>query len=60
MRTTPCCMLMVSSITNGLDQANKSFAIALVTGQLSKEIREVGQEIEKLFGVLDEELLRLQ
>jgi len=36
------------------------YAYALVTGQLSKEIREVGREIEKLFGVLDEELLNLQ
>lgn len=36
------------------------YAYALVTGQLSKEIREVGREIEKLFGVLDEELLKLQ
>lgn len=36
------------------------YAYALVTGQLSKEIREVGRQIEKLFGVLDEELLNLQ
>lgn len=35
-------------------------ALALVTGQLSKEITDVGKEIEKLFGVLDEELLQLQ
>lgn len=33
---------------------------ALVTGQLSKEITDVGKEIEKLFGVLNEELLQLQ
>ncbi len=33
---------------------------ALVTGQLSKEIREVVQVVESLFGVLDEDLLKLQ
>ena len=36
------------------------FAIALITGQLSKEINEVGKEIEKLFGLLNEDLLKLQ
>ena len=35
-------------------------ALALVTGQLSKEITEVGKEVETLFGVLDEESLQLQ
>lgn len=35
-------------------------SIALVTGQLSKEITDAGKEIEKLFGVLNEELLQLQ
>ena len=34
--------------------------LALVTGQISKEIDEVEAEIEKLFGVLHEDLLRLQ
>ncbi len=34
--------------------------LALVTGQLSKEITDVGKEIEKLFGGLNEELLQLQ
>lgn len=33
---------------------------ALVTGQLSKEITDLGKEIEKLFGVLNEDLLKLQ
>lgn len=33
---------------------------ALVTRQLSEEIREVGLWLEKLFGVLDEERLKLQ
>ena len=34
--------------------------LALVTGQLSKEIYEVTQTMERLFGVLDEDLLRFQ
>ncbi len=34
--------------------------VALVTGQLSKEITDLGKEIEKLFGVLNEDLLKLQ
>lgn len=34
--------------------------VALVTGQLSKEITVLGKEIEKLFGVLNEDLLKLQ
>lgn len=34
--------------------------VALVTGQLSKEIKDMGKEIEKLFGVLNEESLKLQ
>ncbi|KAK4693510.1 hypothetical protein P7C71_g3909, partial [Lecanoromycetidae sp. Uapishka_2] len=33
---------------------------ALVTGQISKEITDVGKEIEHLFGVLDEDMLKLQ
>ena len=33
--------------------------IALVTGQLSKEIQDVYWVIEDLFGVLDEDLLKL-
>ncbi|MCJ1331064.1 hypothetical protein MMC10_007751 [Thelotrema lepadinum] len=36
------------------------YAYALVTGQLSKEIYEVTQTMERLFGVLDEDLLRFQ
>ncbi len=43
-----------------MSQLIVSFAIALITGQLSKEISVVGKEIEKLFGVLDEDLLKLQ
>ena len=37
-----------------------STRVALVTGQLSKEITDLGKEIEKLFGVLNEDLLKLQ
>jgi hypothetical protein len=36
------------------------YAYALVTGQLSEEIKEVLREVEKLFGVLDDDLLKLQ
>lgn len=36
------------------------YAYALVTGQLSIEIDKVGREIEKLFGTLNEEALKLQ
>lgn len=32
----------------------------LVTGQISKEISEIVQVLENLFGVLDEDLLKLQ
>ncbi len=35
------------------------YAYALVTGQLSREIIGVGGELEGLFGVLDEELLKM-
>ena len=36
------------------------YAYALVTGQLSTQIAEVSQEIERLFGVLNEDALKLQ
>ncbi|KAI9710519.1 MAG: hypothetical protein M1820_002655 [Bogoriella megaspora] len=36
------------------------YAYALVTGQLSRHIESVGQEIEGLFGVLNEDNLKLQ
>lgn len=38
----------------------ETIMIALVTGQLSNEIREVVNEIESLFGTLNEDLLKLQ
>lgn len=34
--------------------------LALVTGQLGRDLTIIGQEIEKLYGVLNEEDLRLQ
>ncbi|KAL9125761.1 MAG: hypothetical protein Q9217_005080 [Psora testacea] len=34
--------------------------LVLVTGQLSNEIKEMGKEIERLFGILNEDLLKLQ
>ncbi|ETN40193.1 uncharacterized protein HMPREF1541_04469 [Cyphellophora europaea CBS 101466] len=36
------------------------YAYALATGQLAQEIQNVLKEVENLFGVLDEEALRLQ
>lgn len=36
------------------------YAYALVTGQLAEELKKVGKEIEELFGVMDEDLIRLQ
>lgn len=50
--------LLLESSRNACHNTNTN--PALVTGQLSKEITEVGKEIEQLFGVLDEEMLRLQ
>jgi hypothetical protein len=36
------------------------YAYTLVTGQLADEITKVEREVEELFGVMDEELLKLQ
>ena len=36
------------------------YAYALVTGQISKEIHELERKLEKLFGVFNEDLLKLQ
>jgi hypothetical protein len=36
------------------------YAYALVTGQLSRQIDALGEVIESLFGVLDEDRLKLQ
>ena len=63
MKTLSFYMLMVNprSLMRGSRwQLMLSSNLALVTGQLSKEITDVGNEIEKLFGVLDEEILKLQ
>lgn len=37
-----------------------NFNTALVTGQLAHDLNVIGQEIEKLYGVLSEEDLKLQ
>ncbi|KAF4636320.1 hypothetical protein G7Y89_g1758 [Cudoniella acicularis] len=36
------------------------YAYVLVTGQLAEEIKKVEKEVEDLFGVMDEDLLKLQ
>lgn len=36
------------------------YVYALVTAQLAKEISNVSAELERLYGVLDEDLLKLQ
>lgn len=36
------------------------YAYALVTGQLARQIEAVGKEIEGLYGVLNEDNLKLQ
>lgn len=36
------------------------YAYILVTGQLADEIMKVEKDVEELFGVMDEELLKLQ
>ena len=74
MRTLSCFMLMVSPPSSifprgflviprariSQKQILTTSLVALVTGQLSKEITVLGKEIEKLFGVLNEDLLKLQ
>lgn len=46
--------------TKPRSNTNRTSDIALVTGQLSKEINEVSLEMEILFGSVDEHLLKLQ
>ena len=71
MRILNCCMLMVRPFSLGVyyemcflfaqgEADVNCVCLALVTGQLAKEITEVGKEIERLFGVIDEEMLELQ
>jgi hypothetical protein len=43
-----------------LDEPETNFTIALVTRQLAHDLNMIGQEIEKLYGVLSEEDLKLQ
>lgn len=47
--------------TSGIQEEDFSllYAYALVTGQLAKELHEMGDEIEDLFGVLTEDTLKL-
>lgn len=42
------------------DYTNVMTSLALVTGQLEKAIKKIGDELETLFGNLDEDLLKLQ
>ena len=61
-RISNYCMLMVGLRVSDqvkLSAANRSFP-ALVTGQIANEITSIGSEIENLFGVLDEEMLKLE
>ena len=55
-----CYMPMVSCNLSQLRPKLINWPAALVTGQLSKEIKEIGKEIEILFGVLDEDMFKLQ
>lgn len=36
------------------------YAYALVTGQLAEELKKVEKEVEEMFGVMDEDLIRLR
>lgn len=51
-------MLTVSPIIFQPGNANE--LLVLVTGQLAEEIKKIGKEIEQLFGILNEDLLKLQ
>lgn len=35
------------------------YVYALVTGQIAREIDEAGKEIDRLFGVVDEDMLKI-
>jgi hypothetical protein len=60
MRTTSCCTLTVSHSHLYCQVETLTSSIALVTGQLAHDLGFIGQEIEKLYGVLSEEDLKLQ
>lgn len=53
-------MHMVSPFPLAGRDASLTQHAALVTGQLAHDLRIIGQEIEKVYGVLSEEDLRLQ
>jgi hypothetical protein len=59
MRTTSCYTLTVSSIFCGSELVTDC-ALALVTGQLGRDLAIISREVEKLYGVLEEEDLMLQ
>ena len=56
-------MFKFRSEEEGLGTSDEDFellyAYALVTGQLSREILGIGGELEGLFGILDEDLLKM-
>ena len=56
------CTLTVSHTSNIVPRLkyNADVPPALVTGQLAHDLGVIGQEIEKLYGVLSEEDLKLQ
>ena len=59
----PCSMHMVRSSPQppfANEEGYADFNVALVTGQLCNEILEVISEVSKLFGVLNEDALKLQ
>ena len=61
MRILSFCMRMVSHESFfHIAYLELIFLVALVTGQLSKEIKDMGREVERLFGALNEDLLKLQ
>ena len=57
---------VAASTAEGVDPVAKDgdyaliYAYTLVTGQLAHEIKKVEKQIEDLFGILDEDVLRLQ
>jgi hypothetical protein len=54
------CMLMVSYTITFVSKRDTNSRIVLVTRQLAHDLNMIGQEIEKLYGVLSDEDLKLQ
>ena len=42
-----------------MSEINLTFVLVLVTGQLSREIEGISEEVTRLFGVLDEDAVKL-